>query len=270
MSRQQVIALLILGMAVLTVYTLGIVMAADVLQTVRAELPQLPAGPPPEEPLSSPYPPTWTPTFTPLPRPSATSVPTWTPGPTPTPSPTLPAWPTSTPEPTSTPSVSNPPAPPPVIATPTWTPSPQPGRLVFDTNDDALVAGECTTLFWIADDARAIYLNDEEVGWQGSKEVCPKETKTYTLKVVLNSGEESKLEVEIEVFPPTPTITNTPTKTPVPTNTPTPTHTPIPTHTPTPTLTNTPLPTDTPTATFTPEPTETPTPTPTATETPQP
>jgi hypothetical protein len=132
-------------------------------------------------------------------------------------------------------------------------------------DDDALVAGECATLFWIADDARATYLNDKEVDWQGSKEVCPTKTKTYTLKVVLNSGEEPKLEVEIEVFPPTPTITNTPTKTPTPTSTPIPTNTPPPTHTPTPTLTNTPRPTDTPTATLTPEPTETSTPTPTET-----
>jgi hypothetical protein len=261
MSRQHVIALVILGMAVLTVYALGIVMVADVLQMVRAEPPELPAAPPPQELLSSPYPPTWTPTFTPTPRPTGTPVPTWTPGPTGTPTPTLPAWPTPTPEPTSTPSVSNPPAPPPVAATPTWTPSPRPGRLVFEVDDDALVAGECATLFWIADDAQAIYLNDKEVDWQGSKEVCPEETKTYTLKVVLNTGEETKLKVEIEVFPPTPTITNTPTKTPTPTNTPIPTHTPTSTSTNTPTLTSTPLPTNTPTDT----PTLTPTPTPTET-----
>jgi hypothetical protein len=43
-SRQQVIALAILGMAVLTVYALGVVMAADVLQMVRAEPPEPPAA----------------------------------------------------------------------------------------------------------------------------------------------------------------------------------------------------------------------------------
>jgi hypothetical protein len=143
---------------------------------------------------------------------------------------------------------------------------PTPGRLEFEATDDALVAGECTTLVWIADDARSVELEGDDVDWQGSKEVCPKKTKTYTLEVVLNSGKKTELEVEIEVFAPTSTVTKTPTKTPKPTRTPTPTDTPVPpTDTPVP-PTDTPVPpTDTPVP-----PTDTPVPTETPTETPSP
>ena len=257
MSRQQLIALGILGMAVIAVYTLGIVMAADVLKTVRAESAELPGGPLPEQLLTSSYPATWTPTLTPTPRSTNTPLPTWTPGPTRTSTFTPAARATYTLQPTATntPSVAEPPAPPPTTALPTRTPSPTPGRLVFEADDDALVAGECATLLWIADGAQSVHLNDEEVDWQGSEEVCPKKTKTYTLKVEHKDGGETKLKVEIEVFPPTPTITKTPTKTPTNTltptstftSTPTPTDTLIPTDTPTSTPTHTATPTDTPT-----------------------
>jgi hypothetical protein len=64
-----------------------------------------------------------------------------------------------------------------------------------------------------------VRLEGEKVDRQGSQEVCPEETTTYTLRVVLNNGDEKKLEVEIEVFPPTPTVTRTPTSMPTPTST---------------------------------------------------
>jgi hypothetical protein len=128
--------------------------------------------------------------------------------------------------------------------------------VVFEVDDDVLVAGECATLAWIADDARSVELEGKDVDRQGSKEVCPEETRTYTLEVVFNSGRETKLKIEIEVFPPTATVTKTPTKTPEPTSTFTPTATFTPTPTDTPTLT--PTPTDTATPTDTPTPTETP------------
>jgi len=261
MSRQQLIALVILGVAVITVYVLGIVMAADVLKTIRVGPEEPPAGPPPEQSLPSGYPATWTPTLTSTPRPTDTRLPTWTPAPTYTPTATPPPWPTATLKPpTNTPVVTKPPATPlPPPALPTKAPSPTRGRLAFEASDDALVAGECTTLIWIADDARSVELEGDDVDRQGSKEVCPKKTKTYTLEVVLNSGKKTELEVEIEVFAPTSTVTNTPTNTPKPTHTPTPTETPTPTATPTstPTPTDTPVPTDTPLPTDTLEPTET-------------
>lgn len=258
MSRQQLIALAILVAAVITVYTLGIVMAADVLGTLQARSEEPSTGPPAEQSLPSPYPPTWTPTLTLTPQPTDTRIPTWTPEATRTPTLTPPPWPTATltPEPpTSTPVVTNPTTPAPPPALPTKAPSATPGRLVFEADDDALVAGECATLYWIVDDARSVRLEGKDVDWQDSKEVCPTESETYTLKVVLKSGKEIKLEVEIEVFPPTPTITNTPTKTATPTNT----RTPKPTNTATHTPTATPTPTDTPVPTDTPIPTDTPT-----------
>ena len=67
MSKHQLIALGILGLAVITVYTLGIVMAADVLKTVQAGPAEQAAGSPLQQSPSSPYPATWTPTLTPTP-----------------------------------------------------------------------------------------------------------------------------------------------------------------------------------------------------------
>ena len=196
MSRQQLIAIGILGLAVITVYVLGIVMAADVLRLVQVKAAEPPGGPVPQETASSAYPPTWTPTFTPTPRSTDTPIPTWTPGPTHTPTLTPTVWPTDTPAPapTDTPPAPKPPAPPPVSAPPTRAPTPTAGRLVFEADDNALVAGECTTLFWIADDARSVELDGDDVDWQGSKEVCPSKTKTYELEVKLNTGKEVDLE----------------------------------------------------------------------------
>jgi hypothetical protein len=59
MSRQQVVALAILGIMVIAVYALVITMAADVLQMGRTDSQEPTSEPPTQELLSSPYPPTW-------------------------------------------------------------------------------------------------------------------------------------------------------------------------------------------------------------------
>ena len=60
-----------------------------------------------------------------------------------------------------------------------------PGTLTADSN--ILHPGECTTLRWTTQDAEAVFLDDERVEANGSREVCPAQTTTYTLKVWLPS-----------------------------------------------------------------------------------
>jgi len=83
-----------------------------------------------------------------------------------------------------------------------------------------------------------------------------------TLRLYLESTEDTYAEVRIrldmQVPTPTPTPTSTPTETPTPTITPSPTNTPIPTNTPLPTWT--PVPTEEPTSSPVPIRTNTPTP----------
>jgi hypothetical protein len=87
---------------------------------------------------------------------------------------------------------------------------------------------------------------------------------TITLRLYMESTEdtyaETRIRLDMQVPTPTPTPTETPTETPTPTLTPSPTQTPLPTLTPS--ATQTPAPTDTPTSTPVPIFTNTPTPTP--------
>jgi hypothetical protein len=59
----------------------------------------------------------------------------------------------------------------------------QPGTLLADNN--ILEPGHCTTLHWATQNADQVYLNDWGVAAIGSVEVCPAQTTTYTLRVVL-------------------------------------------------------------------------------------
>ncbi|MFN2232620.1 MAG: hypothetical protein ACK2U1_00225, partial [Anaerolineales bacterium] len=85
-----------------------------------------------------------------------------------------------------------------------------------------------------------------------------------TLRLYMESTEdtyaETRIRLDMQVPTPTPTPTETPTETPTPTLTPSPTQTPLPTLTPT--ASQTPMPTDTPTTTPVPIFTITPTSTP--------
>jgi hypothetical protein len=59
--------------------------------------------------------------------------------------------------------------------------------------------GGCTTLRWRAQGVRAVYLNDEGVAGEDTKQVCPTATKTYTLRVVGNDNTSSSRSVTIAV-----------------------------------------------------------------------
>jgi uncharacterized protein YgiM (DUF1202 family) len=87
--------------------------------------------------------------------------------------------PTAAPQPTSPP------------ATATSAPATATTVPVFRADRTSLNAGECTTMRWDVDDVIGVYFNAEGVGGHDSREVCPGETTTYSLRVVRSSGEQT-------------------------------------------------------------------------------
>ncbi len=59
--------------------------------------------------------------------------------------------------------------------------------------------GDCTTLHWEVQGVQSVYLNDSGVVGVGSQQVCPKESKTYKLKVVLMDGSVDTRDIRIRV-----------------------------------------------------------------------
>lgn len=103
------------------------------------------------------------------------------------------------------------------------TPLPPPGVEISFTADQLIINyGGCTNLRWNIKNAQSVRLDDEKVGPEGIKAVCPTEpVNTYRLLVAPLTGEPVEQTIIINV----PT---TPTPTPLATDTPTPTATPIP------------------------------------------
>ncbi len=57
--------------------------------------------------------------------------------------------------------------------------------------------GSCTTIRWDADNIRAIYFEGQPTTGHGSKDVCPKQTTTYTLIVVTTDGAQTPYTVTV-------------------------------------------------------------------------
>jgi hypothetical protein len=131
---------------------------------------------------------------TPTPTPTPSATPTGTPPPTETPTATL--TPTSTPTPTPT-STDTP------TSTATLTPSPPPPpQISFRVDNENLVAGQCTTLRWDVDNVREVYIEGIGVPGHGSQDICPGESATYTMRVVLLTGGEETRIVSVTVTQP--------------------------------------------------------------------
>ena len=102
-------------------------------------------------------------------------------------------------------------APPTPIPTPTFAPSltPQPTAtppMYVDFRADApwVIAGQCTTLRWDVEGVRGVYFNGQGQPGHGSQDVCPGQTQTFVLHVVLNSGYlDRALAVAVLPAPPT-------------------------------------------------------------------
>lgn len=132
--------------------------------------------------------PTATATVTPMP--SSTPIPTATPTP----------MPTSTPTPTSIPT-----------ATPTAAPtatSTLVAQITFWADRETIERGECATLYWYVGWVKAVYLDEEGVTGNETREVCPSYTRTYTLRVV-------KMDDTVEIRQITITVTEPESELPV-------------------------------------------------------
>ncbi len=82
----------------------------------------------------------------------------------------------------------------------TATPLPPAGVTInYYAEQELLARGSCTVLHWGIENVQAIYLNGEGVdGWQERK-VCPDTTTTYTLRIVLNSGNSIERGIVVKV-----------------------------------------------------------------------
>ena len=104
-------------------------------------------------------------------------------------------------------------APPTPVPTPTFAPSPtiQPTAtppMYVDFRADApwVIAGQCTTLRWDVEGVRGVYFNGQGQPGHGSQDVCPAQTQTFVLHVVLNSGYLDRA-ITVAVLPAPPTQT---------------------------------------------------------------
>jgi hypothetical protein len=119
---------------------------------------------------------------------------------------------------TSTPTATTAPS-----ATPTATHTPRPTAtsvpavsVSFTAQAERITAGECSTLRWDVEYARAVFLEGQGVPGHASQQVCPKQTQTFELRVVSASGEAQRRVTVTVIQPPaSPTISlGTPTSAP--------------------------------------------------------
>lgn len=118
--------------------------------------------------------------------------------PTPTPSPT------TTPTETSTATVAPPtatPTPTPTV-TPTATPTGEATIIQFDVSPLTIEGGECVNVKWNVTGVKEIYYQDEGVTGNGDIIECPKDTKTYRLRIVKKDNTEQVEERTVEVVNP--------------------------------------------------------------------
>ncbi len=92
----------------------------------------------------------------------------------------------------SLPVVDAPPTPAPTQTTapsPTLMPTATPPMYIdFRADAPYLPAGGCTSLRWDVEGVKGVYLDGQGQPGHGSVQVCPRETRTYVLHVVLHSG----------------------------------------------------------------------------------
>ena len=131
--------------------------------------------------VPAPPTPTGTPTNTPVP-PTNTSTATAIP-------------PTDTPTPTPTPTATTPST-----------------SIQFNVSPTSIEGGQCAIVSWKIDGVKEIYIDGKGMGGEGQFEDCPKETKTYRLRVVKQDNSELTQDVTVQVstplFPPAPSPLN--------------------------------------------------------------
>jgi hypothetical protein len=86
----------------------------------------------------------------------------------------------------------------------------------FEANPSTINAGGCSTLRWGVEYATAVYLGDEGVVGQDTRQVCPFSTTTYQLYATSPGGDQSASATVTVIEAPTPTpTTKPPTPTPI-------------------------------------------------------
>lgn len=71
-------------------------------------------------------------------------------------------------------------------------------RVEFAAQPTTIAPGDCTTLYWQVENARAVFLEDQPVEPQGSQQVCLKRSRTFTLLAMSAAGEQVH-QVTVEV-----------------------------------------------------------------------
>lgn len=71
--------------------------------------------------------------------------------------------------------------------------------VVFTVENNSIAFGECTTVNWTVGGTVTVYFADEAVSAQGSQEVCPSQSTTYTLLVVDAVGNQTPYTVSVNV-----------------------------------------------------------------------
>jgi hypothetical protein len=107
------------------------------------------------------------------------------------------------------------------LTTPTPTPPPKPGAppplpavsIAFFADQLTLVFGQCTTIHWQVTNASQVFLDNASVALSGSKQDCPTQTTTHSLRVITLDNQTAQRSLTITVVP----VTITPTRTFTPT-----------------------------------------------------
>ncbi len=78
--------------------------------------------------------------------------------------------------------------------------------ILFDADSKGINEGDCTTLRWKVENVREVYVYPVGEPWQdypqageGSEEVCPTETTTYEMRVVLQDNTVQLSQITVEV-----------------------------------------------------------------------
>ncbi len=96
----------------------------------------------------------------------------------------------------------------PIVPTLTFTPAPAP-VIVFTSDADSIMVGECTYLRWQVENSEITKLDDAEVNWIDARQVCLEQSTSYTIEAQSAGGKASKT-IRIEVIKDTagPSISN--------------------------------------------------------------
>ena len=98
-----------------------------------------------------------------------------------------------------------------VSARPTDTPV-RPADISFQADQTSIEQGQCTTLRWDVENATAVHLDGDGVAGHGTRQICPDNNQTYTLRVEAPQGGGDR-QVTIQVSVPSDT---TPPPAPLP------------------------------------------------------